>query len=46
MDEIISIMEEQWLFSKEAKREFGLKKILYPGHMIGVEGVKVNQEKI
>jgi hypothetical protein len=30
-------MEEQFIFSKE---------ILYLGHMIGVEGVKVHQEKI
>jgi len=46
VDEILTIMEEQSLFSKEAKCEFGLTKILYLGHVIGVEGVKVNQEKI
>jgi hypothetical protein len=39
-------MEEQPLFSKETKCEFGLKKILYLGHMIGVKGVNVHQEKI
>jgi hypothetical protein len=46
VDEILTIMEEQSLFSKEEKCEFGLTKILYLGHMIGVEGVKVHQEKI
>jgi hypothetical protein len=34
------------IFSKEEKCEFGMTKILYLGHMIGVEGVKVHQEKI
>jgi hypothetical protein len=46
VDEILTIMEEQSLFSKEEKCEFGLTEILYLGHMIGVEGVKVHQEKI
>jgi hypothetical protein len=46
VDEILTIMEEQSLFSKEEKCEFGLIEILYLGHVIGVEGVKVHQEKI
>jgi len=46
VDEILTFMEEQSLFSKEAKREFGLTKILYLGHIIGVKGVKVHQENI
>jgi hypothetical protein len=46
VDEILTIMEEQLFFSKEEKCEFGLKKILYLEHVIGVEGVKVHQEKI
>jgi hypothetical protein len=46
VDEILTIMEEQSLFSKEEKGEFGLTKILYLGNIIGVEGVKVHQEKI
>ena len=46
MDEILTIMEEQSLFSKEAKCEFGVKEILYLGNVIGVEGVKVHQENI
>jgi hypothetical protein len=46
VDEIITIMEEWSLFSKEEKCEFGLTKILYLGHVIGVEGVKVHQDNI
>jgi hypothetical protein len=42
VDEILTIMEEQSLFAKEAKCEFGLIEILYLGHVIGVEGVKVH----
>jgi hypothetical protein len=37
VDQILIIMEDQSLFSKEAKCEFGLKDILYLGHVIGVE---------
>lgn len=39
-------MEEHFLFTKESKCEFRLTEILYLGHVIGVEGVKVHQEKI
>jgi hypothetical protein len=46
VDHILTIMDEQSLFSKEAKCEFGLKYILYLGNLVGVEGVKVHQEKI
>jgi hypothetical protein len=46
VDKILTIMEEQSLFSKEAKCEFGLTEILYLGHVISVKGVKVHQEKI
>jgi hypothetical protein len=34
------------LFSKEEKCKFRLTKILYLGHVIGVEGVMVHQENI
>ena len=46
LDEILSIMEEHSLFAKESKCEFGLIEILYLGHVIGANGVKVHQEKI
>jgi len=46
VDEILTIMEEQFIFSKEEKCEFRLTKILYLGHVISVEGVNVPQNKI
>ena len=46
LDEILSLMKEHFLLAKESKCKFGLTKILYLGHMIDAEGVKVHQEKI
>jgi hypothetical protein len=46
VDKIVSIMEEQSLFAKEAKCKFGMTEILYLGHVIGTKGVHVHQEKI
>lgn len=46
LDEVLSIMETQSLFAKMSKCEFGLMEILYLGHVIGANGVKVHQEKI
>jgi hypothetical protein len=42
----MSIMEEQSLYAKESKCEFGMKEVLYLGHIIGAKGVPVHQEKI
>ncbi|XP_059077931.1 uncharacterized mitochondrial protein AtMg00860-like [Cryptomeria japonica] len=39
-------MEVQSLYAKASKCEFGMTEILYLGHIIGVDGVKVHQEKI
>jgi hypothetical protein len=44
--DILTIMEEQSLFSKEVDCEFGLIEILYLGNVIGVKGVKLYQENI
>jgi hypothetical protein len=46
LDKILSIMEEQTLYAKESKFEFGMIEILYLGHIIGGKGVQVPQEKI
>lgn len=46
LDEVLSIMESQSLYAKMSKCEFGLTEILYLGHVIGVDGVKVHREKI
>jgi hypothetical protein len=42
VDDIITIMEEQSLFSKEEKCKFGLKETLYLENVIVVEGLKVH----
>ena len=39
-------MHDQSLFAKMSKCEFGLKEILYIGHIIGQYGAKVGIEKI
>ena len=46
LDELLSIMEAQLLYAKESKCEFGMKKLLYLGHIIGAQGLHVHQEKI
>lgn len=46
LDEVLGIMEVQSLFAKMFKFEFGLIEILYSGHEICANGVKVHQEKI
>ena len=45
LDEVLSIMEEDSLFTKESKCEFGLTKILYLGHMIDADGGEGTPEK-
>jgi hypothetical protein len=46
VDQILPIMEEQSLYAKESKCEFGMTEVLYLGHIIGAKGVQVHQEKI
>jgi hypothetical protein len=46
LDEVSSIMEAQSLYAKESKCEFGMKEILYLGHIISALGVQVHQENI
>ena len=38
LEEILSIMEEQSLYSKESKCEFGMTKILYLVHVVSAQG--------
>jgi hypothetical protein len=42
VDQILSIMEEQSLYTKESKCEFGMTEVLYLGHIIGTKGVHVH----
>ena len=46
LDETLSILEEQSLYVKMSKCEFGMKEMLYLGHIINEEGVQVDMEKI
>jgi hypothetical protein len=46
LDEVLGIIESQQLYGKESKCEFGMKKMLYLGHVIGANGVHVHQETI
>jgi hypothetical protein len=39
VDQILSIMEEQSLYAKESKCEFGMTEVPYLGHIIGAKGV-------
>ena len=39
LDEVLSILEEQQLYAKMSKCEFGMTEMLYLGHVIGEQGV-------
>jgi hypothetical protein len=39
-------MEEQSLYAKEFKYEFGMIGVLYLGHIIGEKWVQIHQENI
>ena len=46
LEEVLNIMESLSLFAKLSKSEFGLNEILYLGHVINVDEVKVHEDKI
>jgi hypothetical protein len=46
LGEILDIMQAQSLYAKESKCEFGMRELLYLGHIINGQGVQVHQEKI
>ena len=46
LEAVLSILEEQQLYAKMSKCEFGMTEMLYLGHIIGEQGVQVHQEKI
>lgn len=41
---MLSILEEQQFYAKLSKCEFGLIEMLYFGHIIGTDGVKLREE--
>ena len=46
LDKVLGILEEHSLYAKMSKCEFGMKEMLYLGHIINAEGVQVHMEKI
>jgi hypothetical protein len=46
LEEILSIMDEHSLYSKESKCEFGMILILYLGNIFSAHGFQVHREKI
>ena len=45
MDEVLSILEEQSIYAKMSKCEFGMKEMMYLGHIISAKGVQADMEK-
>ena len=43
---VLKILHDQSLFAKLSKYDFGLTEILYLGHIVGQDGMKVHLEKI
>jgi hypothetical protein len=39
LEEVLSIMQAQSLYAKESKCEFGMRELLYLGHIISGRGV-------
>jgi hypothetical protein len=47
MDDVLGIIESpSSMYAKESKCKFGMTTMLYLGHVIGMNGVQVHQEKI
>jgi hypothetical protein len=42
LDEILGFMGEKSLYVKASKCEFGMRNIIYLGHVISVQGVQVH----
>ena len=43
---MLKTLQEQSLYAKMSKCEFGIKELLYLGYIIGQDGVKMHMEKI
>ena len=46
LEVVLKTLQEQSLFAKMSKCEFGMKQLLYIGKIIGQDGVKVHMENI
>lgn len=46
LDEVLSILDRESLYTKESKCSLGMEKLLYLGHIISGEGVSMDPEKV
>ena len=46
IESVLHILKEQQFYAKLSKCKFGLTKMIYLGHIIRVDGVRVHEEKI
>ncbi|XP_059071134.1 uncharacterized mitochondrial protein AtMg00860-like [Cryptomeria japonica] len=46
LDTVLGILNNESLYAKESKCELGMTKLLYLGHIISVDGVRMDPEKI
>ena len=46
LEEVLRILEEQQFYAKLSNCKFGLTEMLYLGHVIAANGVKVHEENI
>ena len=46
LEMVLAILEKESLYAKESKCNFGLTKLLYLGHIISTDRVRVDPEKI
>lgn len=46
LDTVLSILERESLYAKESKSALGLSELLYLGHIISAEGVRMDPDKV
>lgn len=46
LDAVLGILERESLYAKESKCDLGMAELLYMGHIISVEGVRMDPDKI
>ena len=43
---VLKLLEEKQLYANPSKCDFGIQEVEYLGHIVSLEGVKVNPNKI
>ena len=46
METVLGILQSESLYAKESKCDLGMTELLYLGHIISVEGVRIDPKKI